>query len=94
MTLDPALPAAGTRVLVHGLGRFGGGREATRHLRRLGCEVTVADGSDDATLREVVATFADPGVDWRLGCEDLALLDDVDLVVTSPGVPDHHPKYP
>jgi len=51
----------------------------------------VADGSDDDILREVVATFGDPGVDWQLGREDASLLDNVDLVVTSPAVPDHHP---
>ncbi|MCK5941678.1 MAG: UDP-N-acetylmuramoyl-L-alanine--D-glutamate ligase, partial [Planctomycetes bacterium] len=91
MSPDPAHPAAGTRVLVHGLGRFGGGREATRHLVRLGCRVRVADGSDSDELREVAATFGDAGIDWQLGREDLGLLDDVDLVVTSPAVPDHNP---
>lgn len=88
MSADPALPPAGARALVHGLGRFGGGLEATRHLRRRGCEVRVADRSDAADLQEVAAAFGDRGVDWQLGREDAALLDDVDLVVTSPAVPD------
>ena len=91
MSFDPALPPAGARALVHGLGRFGGGLEATRRLRRLGCAVRVVDRSDAADLREVADAFGDAQVDWRLGSEDLALLDDVDLVVTSPAVPDHSP---
>lgn len=88
---DPALPAAGTRVLVHGLGRFGGGREATRHLVRLGCQVRVADGSDSAELQAVRASFGQADIDWQLGREDLALLEDIDLVVSSPAIPDHNP---
>ncbi len=91
MSFDPALPPAGARALVHGLGRFGGGLEAARHLRRRGCEVRVVDRSDAPDLREVAATFGDPGVDWRLGREDADALLDVDLVVTSPAVPDHSP---
>lgn len=91
MTTDPALPPRDALVLVHGLGRFGGGREATRHLRRRGCRVRVADRSDTPELREVAASFDDPGIDWQLGREDFALLDDVDLVVTNPGVPDESP---
>ena len=86
-----AAPRPGVRALVHGLGRFGGGREAVRFLRRRGCEVRVADGSDAAALREVAAALGDDGIDWRLGCEDEALLDDIDLVVTSPAIPDHSP---
>ena len=38
-----ALPVPGRRVLVHGLGRFGGGREAVRYLGRAGCLVRIAD---------------------------------------------------
>ena len=91
MTTDPARVAAGARALVHGLGRFGGGQEATKFLRRRGCQVRVADGSDAPALREVAAAIGDDGIDWQLGREDLALLEDVDLVVTSPAIPDDNP---
>ena len=53
MTADPARVAEGAHALVHGLGRFGGGQEATRFLRRRGCEVRVDSGyvlsTDNAT---------------------------------------------
>lgn len=91
MNSAPALPAAGSRVLVHGLGRFGGGREATRHLVRHGCRVTVCDGNNGDELRTVQQSFGRADIDWQLGREDLALLDGIDLVVTSPAVPDHNP---
>ncbi|MFK7741080.1 MAG: UDP-N-acetylmuramoyl-L-alanine--D-glutamate ligase [Planctomycetota bacterium] len=83
------IPPAGSKVLVHGLGRFGGGREAIRFLVRRGCHVVVADRSDDESLRGVRRTLGERNIDWQLGREDDALLDGVDLVVTSPAVPDH-----
>ena len=91
MKPDPALPAPGTSVLVHGLGHFGGGREATRYLLRKGCRVRVCDRSKSDSLLAVQASFGDADIDWQLGCEDLALLDGIDLVVTSPAIPDHSP---
>lgn len=101
-TPDPALPAKGTRVLVHGLGRFGGGREAIRHLLRRGCRVRVADGSRSDGLLAVQASFAglasserasrgQGDIEWHLGSEHVDLLDDIDLLIVSPAVPDQHP---
>ena len=96
MNGDPALPRRDARVLVHGLGRFGGGREAIRYLLRRGCHVRVADRSDSDELQAVRRSFGkirgdQSAIDWRLGSEDPALLDGVDLVVTSPAIPDHAP---
>lgn len=91
MNTDPALVTEGATVLVHGLGRFGGGREAVRYLRRRGCRVVVADRSDGEDLRAVRAALGEHGIDWRLGQEDPSLLDGVDLVVTGPAIPDHSP---
>lgn len=91
-----ALPAAGTRVLVHGLGRFGGGREAVRYLARRGCQVRIADKSAGDDLLAVRQSLQDlpngvPPLDWQLGREDEALLDGIELFVANPAVPDHHP---
>ncbi len=89
---DPALPGAGTRVLVHGLGRFGGGQQAVRHLWRRGCAVTVADRSAGADHLATQKALRDlHGVDWQLGREDEGLLDGVDVLVVNPAVPDSHP---
>lgn len=84
-------PARGALVLVHGLGRFGGGREAVRYLARHGCRVRVADRGDGPDLQAVRDNLDEPAVDWQLGREDEALLDGVELVVQNPAVPDGHP---
>ncbi|MCA8965420.1 MAG: amidohydrolase family protein [Planctomycetes bacterium] len=91
-TFDPALPGPGTRVLVHGLGRFGGGQQAIRHLWRRGCAVTVADRSAGADHLATQKALRDlHGVDWQLGREDEGLLDGIDVLVVNPAVPDSHP---
>ncbi len=88
---DPSLPPPGTAVLVHGLGRFGGGREALRHLWRRGCRVRVADRSDGPDHQAVQKSLRElHGVDWQLGREDEALLDGIDVLVVNPAVPDAH----
>ena len=63
------LPPKGSHVLVHGLGRFGGGREATRFLLRRGCQVRVCDGSSSEELLAVQAAFGKSPIDWQLGRE-------------------------
>lgn len=89
---DVRLPGPGTSVLVHGLGRFGGGREAVCYLARRGCRVRIADKSAGDDLLAVRQSMQDlPQLDWQLGREDEALLDGVQLFVANPAVPDHHP---
>ena len=69
------------RALVVGLARSG--RAAAAALARRGVAVVATDRSADADagrLREL-------GVELRLGTEEEALLEGVDLVVKSPGVP-------
>ena len=79
------------RALILGLGRFGGGREATRFLLRRGFRVRVADRASASDLgREVRALAGERNIEWRLGCEELSLLDGVDLVVANPALPTGH----
>jgi UDP-N-acetylmuramoylalanine--D-glutamate ligase len=76
---EPAwLPA---RALVLGLGRTG--RAAALALARRGVEVVAADRSPNADA----GRLAEDGVEVRLGNEEEALLQGVELVVKSPGVP-------
>jgi UDP-N-acetylmuramoylalanine--D-glutamate ligase len=92
-TPSPSVPPhAGAVALVHGLGRFGGGREAVRYLARAGWTVRIADKSAGDDLQAVRAAMADlRTLDWQLGREDEALLADVALFVANPGVPDGNP---
>jgi UDP-N-acetylmuramoylalanine--D-glutamate ligase len=73
------------RALVVGLARSGGAAAAA--LARRGVHVVAADRSSDADT----GRLADLGVELRLGTEEEALLDGVDLVVKSPGVPAESP---
>ena len=71
------------RALVIGFRRTG--QAVARVLAARGCAVRVVDGQDAAALRLDPEDHRD--LDLRLGGEDLATLDGMDLVVPSPGVP-------
>jgi len=77
---------AGRRVLVVGLGRFGGGVGVTRWLASQGATVTVTDQAARETLAESVAAVADVPVTLHLGGHDEGDLDAADLVIINPAV--------
>jgi len=74
------------RVVVMGLGRFGGCIGVTRWLVSQGAHVTVTDMADAASLAGSVAQLDGLGVQFHLGGHDLADLDGADLLVVSPAV--------
>ena len=76
----------GLRVLVVGLGRFGGGVGVTRWLAGEGAVVTVTDQATPESLEESVAAIAGLGVTLHLGGHDPRDLDPTDLVVVNPAV--------
>jgi UDP-N-acetylmuramoylalanine--D-glutamate ligase len=73
------------RVLVLGLARSG--QAAALALARRGAEVVAADRSADVETGRLAAA----GVEVRAGSEEEALLEGVELVVKSPGVPAESP---
>jgi len=75
------------RVLVIGVRRTG--RAVARVLAARGCAVRATDAQPATALGIDPADL--PGVELRLGDETPALLDDVDVVVPSPGVPRRAP---
>jgi UDP-N-acetylmuramoylalanine--D-glutamate ligase len=79
---EPWLPR---RALVVGLARSG--LAAAGALARRGVDVVAADRSSDVD----VGRLGDVGVELRLGTEEEAMLEGVDLVVKSPGVPAESP---
>jgi len=72
-------------VLVVGLARSG--VAACRMLRRHGCAVTGSDSRNGADFSASLEDLSDGGVNLSLGAQDESLLDGMDLVVVSPGVP-------
>ena len=77
---------AGKRVVVMGLGRFGGGIGVARWLCEQGARVLVTDLSTEAALAQSMASLDGLGLDYRLGGHAAADLDGCDLIVVSPAV--------
>lgn len=82
---------AGARALVLGLGRFSGGVETVRFLRRAGAQVLVSDRDARANLAASAAEAEALGAALEFGPQSEALLEGRDLVVASPAIPFDHP---
>jgi UDP-N-acetylmuramoylalanine--D-glutamate ligase len=82
---------AGRRVVVMGLGRFGGGAGAVRWLAGLGAELVLTDLASAESLAQPLLAIEDlvetGAVELRLGGHDEQDFRNVDLVVVSPAVP-------
>ena len=76
----------GRRVVIMGLGRFGGGIGVTRWLARQGAKVVVTDQASAADLADSVAALDGLEVTLRLGGHDEHDLHGADLLVVSPAV--------
>src|SRR5688500_10885072 len=83
----------GRRVLVMGLGGFGGGVGAARFCVREGAHVTVTDLSPEHKLRDSVEQLAGLPVRLRLGAHDEADFTSADLIVVNPAVDWRNNRY-
>jgi UDP-N-acetylmuramoylalanine--D-glutamate ligase len=75
----------GQRILIIGAARQG--LALARYLARHGARVTVTDQRPAAEMQAAVQSLADLPVEWALGSHPQALLEGVDLVCVSGGVP-------
>jgi len=73
------------RVLVVGLGRSG--KSASLKLKSLGARVLASDTSESDDMLKLANELIANGIDVRLGKQDESLLNGIELVVVSPGVP-------
>lgn len=89
----PGRSLRGLRVLVMGLGRFGGGVGATRWLAGQGAHVTVTDLANHDALGESISALSDCQVAFRLGRHDPEDLHGCDLVVVNPAVDKSRSTY-
>ncbi|MEL7472153.1 MAG: UDP-N-acetylmuramoyl-L-alanine--D-glutamate ligase, partial [Planctomycetota bacterium] len=82
---------SGRRVVVMGLGRFGGGVGVTRHLVREGARVIVTDRGDESelvsSLSELASEIASGAVELALGGHRAPDFESADLVVANPAIP-------
>ncbi len=79
----------GKQVLVVGLGKSG--KAASLKLKELGAKVLASDISESDEMRKVAGDLNKNSIDVRLGKQEESLLDGMDLVVVSPGVPSQVP---
>lgn len=79
-------PLADRRVLVVGLGRFGGGVGVVRWLCGQGADVRVTDRATADTLETSLNEISDLPVRCHLGGHSVGDLSDVELVVINPAV--------
>ena len=78
----------GKKVLVIGLARTG--RECARFLAEREARVSVSDLRSGEELKVEIAALAGLPVDYHFGAATASLLDGMDYVVPSPGVPMTH----
>ena len=74
------------RVVVMGLGHFGGGVGVARWLAQQGSLVTVTDQESPEALQSSVAELADVPITFQLGGHDPEILNACDLLVVNPAV--------
>ncbi len=79
---------AGKKVLVMGLGRFGGGVDVVRYAARSGARVVVTDKATPEKLQDSLALVADlPEIEFHLGRHDAEDFATADMVIANPAVP-------
>ena len=81
----------GRKVLVMGLGSFGGGSGCARALVRLGAKVTVTDLRAAEALQESLESLAGLPIALALGGHHASLFSEADVVVVNPAVPSSSP---
>lgn len=86
LTTNTPAPLAGKRVLVMGLGRFGGGVGVSRWLAAQGALVTVTDAAKPEELAESVKALEGLPITFKLGAHDVADFLATELLVINPAV--------
>ncbi len=78
---------AGKKVLVMGLGRFGGGADTAAFAHQAGAKVIVTDLACQDDLSDSFAQLQQlPNIKFRLGCHDQADFEQADIVVVNPAI--------
>ncbi|MHC4748195.1 MAG: UDP-N-acetylmuramoyl-L-alanine--D-glutamate ligase, partial [Planctomycetota bacterium] len=79
---------AGKRVLVMGLGRFGGGVDVAKFAYQAGANVTVTDLATTEQLSDSLKQLEEfPDIEYHLGSHDPADFEQADIIVVNPAVP-------
>ncbi|HOM60080.1 MAG TPA: UDP-N-acetylmuramoyl-L-alanine--D-glutamate ligase [Anaerohalosphaeraceae bacterium] len=79
------------RVLIMGLGSFGGGADSVRFACEQGAEVTVTDLAEESKLRETIETLGSLPVRWHLGGHSEEDFRRAEVVIVNPAVTAENP---
>jgi len=78
----------GKKVLVMGLGRFGGGVDVVRYAAQAGAHVVVTDKATPEQLQDSMAQLRDlPDIEFHVGRHEARDFAEADVVVANPAVP-------
>lgn len=79
---------AGRKVLVMGLGRFGGGVDAAWYAAQVGAKVVVTDKAREDQLTDSIGQLAGlSGIEYHLGRHDAEDFATADVVIANPAIP-------
>jgi len=79
---------AGKRVLIMGLGRFGGGVDAAKFAAKAGAKVIITDLASDEQLSDSIKKLEEfPDIEFHLGSHNPEDFEQADIVVVNPAVP-------
>lgn len=80
---------AGKKVLVMGLGRFGGGVDAAKFTASAGANIIVTDLASHEQLRDSINQLKEfPDIEFHLGSHEAIDFEQADIIVVNPAVPD------
>ena len=82
----PTMGVSAKRIVVMGLGRFGGGVGVARFLATHGADVLVTDLQPADRLGQSLAQLDGLPIGYRLGCHVIHDFTDADLIVVNPAV--------
>ena len=78
----------GKKVLVMGLGRFGGGVDVAKFAAKAAAKITVTDLASEEELSNSIKQLEEfPDIEYHLGLHDPADFKQADIIVANPAVP-------
>ncbi|MBW8040193.1 MAG: UDP-N-acetylmuramoyl-L-alanine--D-glutamate ligase [Planctomycetes bacterium] len=79
---------AGKKVLIMGLGRFGGGVDAAKFAAKAGAKVIITDLTSRRQLSDSISQLEEfPDIEFHLGSHDPVDFEQADIIIANPAVP-------
>ena len=81
----------GKKVLIMGLGRFGGGVDCAEFASRAGAKVIITDSAPPEKLSDSIDKLKEfPDIEFHLGSHDQADFRQADIIIANPVVPNNN----